>query len=279
MTMTSLIVSRLTTGYRHKAVLSDLSLAPFPAGTLTAILGPNAGGKSTLLRALAGLVQASGSVRLGDLELTRMGLAARARHVGFMPQSLPRTTELTVLEAVISAIKAIPAGSLTAATREVNRKAIATLERLAIADLAMERLDRLSGGQRQLASLAQSIVRDPALLLLDEPTSALDLRHQVDVMEVVSELTAEGRIVVAVLHDLNLAARWADRIVLLNHGSLHSQGNPEKVLTPQTLAEVYGVRARVERCSQGWLQIVVDGRHRENPASRPESSIQENTVS
>ena len=141
----------------------------------------------------------------------------------------------------------------------MEHRAIATLERIGIGDLALTPLDHLSGGERQLASLAQAVVREPALLLLDEPTSALDLRHQVVVMQLVHELAAEGRIVVVVLHDLNLAVRWAGHVVVLDHGTPAAVGHPVDAITPDVLARVYGVHARIERVANGRPQIVVDG--------------------
>lgn len=113
-------------------------------------------------------------------------------------------------------------------------------------------------GQRQLASLAQAIVRDPQILLLDEPTSALDLRYQLVVMDIVRQFARKGRLVIVVVHDLGLAARWADRMVLLRRGDVRAVGTPAEALTPATLQDVYGVRARVEHCSLGTLQIIVD---------------------
>jgi iron complex transport system ATP-binding protein len=102
-------------------------------------------------------------------------------------------------------------------------------------------------------------VRDPAVLLLDEPTSALDLRHQMVVTDIVRRFADGGRIVIVVVHDLSLAARWADRIVVLGQGVAHAVGTPGEALTPDVLARVYGVRARVERCTRGRLQVIVDG--------------------
>lgn len=122
----------------------------------------------------------------------------------------------------------------------------------------MEQLNRLSGGQRQLVSLAQAIVREPAILLLDEPTSALDLRHQAQVMHLVRDLAREGRLVVVVLHDLNLAARWADHIVVLSNGAVAAEGAPVAAITANILASVYGVEALVERSTLGHLQISVE---------------------
>src|SRR5690606_15656875 len=131
-------------------------------------------------------------------------------------------------------------------------------ERLGIAELALRPLNQLSGGQRQMVSLAQAIVRDPRLLLLDEPTSALDLARQMRLLGELRRLAAEGRVVVAVLHDLALAAQWADRIVVLHGGAVHSDGPPATVLTPSMLAQVYRVEARVERCTRDKLVVLID---------------------
>jgi len=222
------------------------------------LVGPNGAGKSTLLRTLAGLLPATGSARLGELELIGASLPERAAQVAFMPQALPGRVTLTVLEGVIGSLRATPT-SVARRPAEVRRHAAAVLERIGIADIALEPLDRLSGGQRQLASLAQSMAREPKLLLLDEPTSALDLRHQVIVLELVRGLAAEGRIALVVTHDLRLAARWADTVVVIDRGRVHAAGAPEAALTAGMLGEVYGVAGRVERCSHGTLQVIVDG--------------------
>jgi iron complex transport system ATP-binding protein len=255
----ALAISGLSAGYRNRPVLRGLSLTPLEPGKVTALAGPNAAGKSTLLRSLAGLVPSTGSVWLGDRDLNALGLAERAQHVAYMPQTLPQNAELTVLEGVIGALKASPLAGFDSSGPATRRRAVDVLDRLGILDLAMEGIGQLSGGQRQLASLAQAVVRAPSLLLLDEPTSALDLRHQLDVMTTVRELAREGRIVVVVLHDLTLAASWADHLVLLDRGAVVAEGPAEQALSPSILSAVYGVEARVERCSRGRLHIIVDG--------------------
>lgn len=254
----ALHVRNLSVGYANRKVIRDVSPAPFEPGTLTALLGPNAAGKSTLLRGLAGLTRAHGSVHLGERALLGLPPAEFAALVGYMPQSMPQRVVLTVHEAMLAALRATP--SPGAAGREAGAKAFETLERLGIAQLAMRGLDELSGGQRQLASLAQAIAREPAVLLLDEPTSALDLAHQHRVMSVVRELTRErGIVTVVVLHDIALAARWCGRVLFLADGGLAADGGPEDAVTPALLGRVYGVEARVERCSRGFVQVMVDG--------------------
>ena len=268
-----LVIQDVHAGYRGRPVIQGLSLAPISAGSVTSLVGPNGAGKSTLLRGLAGLLPARGSIRFAGQELGGLSFADRARLATYMPQTLPAGTALSVLETVLGALRASPAGPTRSdwagaapapvAGRESGaaapERALAALQRLQVAGLAMEPLDRLSGGQRQMVALAQAVVRGTGLLLLDEPTSALDLRHQVEVMAVVRTLAAEGRPILMVLHDLALASRWSDRIVVLDRGRLHADGPPAEGIRPDMLARVYGVHSRVERCSAGHLQVAVDG--------------------
>lgn len=254
--MSGLLIKNISVQYGRRAVLNDLTLPDLIPGEVTVLAGPNAAGKSTLLRAVAQLLRYDGQMRLNGTELSKLSGAERAKLVGFMPQTLPSASSLTVLESVIAALRAT--GKALSNT-ESSTLALTALERLGIADISMRRLDRLSGGQRQMVSLAQAIIRDPSLLLLDEPTSALDLARQHRLLTELRRLAGEGRIVVAVLHDLALAATLADRIVVVDQGQLHSAGTPEDVLTPAMLEEVYGVSARVERCSQGRLMVMIDG--------------------
>lgn len=252
----ALAVSGLTVGYGRRVVARDLSLPQLLPGEVTALVGPNAAGKSTILKALAGLVPAEGCIRLGDVDLRALSRGRRAELVGFMPQTLPSSSDLTVLEGMMAALRA---GAASMGNGALEERALAALDSLQAGPLALKTFAELSGGQRQIASLAQAVARRPRLLLLDEPTSALDLARQHQVMALARAYAREGRVVVAVLHDLALAAQWADRMVVLSEGRLHASGRPDEALTPETLATVYGVAARVERCSRGRLQVIVDG--------------------
>lgn len=250
----TLTVRDLTLSYGKRRVLDGLTLPDLAPGEMTVLLGPNATGKSTTLKALAGLHKAGGEMHLGGLDLNRMSAAVRARLIGFMPQTLPAVEGMSVLESVIAAAGA----SWATSSQEPAEKAVKVLGRLGILDLALLSLARLSGGQRQLVSLAQTMVRDPHLLLLDEPASALDPARAFGMMKALRSLADEGRVLLVVLHDLALAAQWADRLIVMHQGSLYAAGAPQEVLTPQLLAEVYGVVARVERCSRGKLTIQID---------------------
>ncbi len=250
-----LTVRDLRAGYGGRTVIDRLSLPPMVPGRLVALVGPNAAGKSTLLRAMAHLARVQGDIRLGGTDLGRLRPAERAATIGFMPQSLPDDVSLSVLESVLAAITVTAGGDGT----PVEERALDVLEELGVSDLASRTLNLLSGGQKQVVSLAQAIACAPPVLLLDEPTSALDPARQFQIMRIVKNYAAAGRIVVAVMHDLALAAQWADEIVVLTGGRLHGAGPPADILTPGMLAEVYGIKARVERCSEGRLQILVDG--------------------
>lgn len=251
----ALAIRDLTVRYGTRKVLDGLTLPDLRPGELTLLLGPNAAGKSTLLRAIAGMQASQGEILLDGAPLARLGATARAGKIGYMPQNVPSGAAMTVLDSVIAALRA--GGPVTGDPAEV---ALRALDRFGIAGRGEMRLDSLSGGQRQLTSLAQTIVRNPPVLILDEPTSALDLAHSHMMMDEMRRLAREGHVVLAVLHDLVLSAQWADRLLVVNDGRLHSTGTPQEVLTERMLAEVYGVTARVERASCGRPMVLVDGR-------------------
>lgn len=251
-----LAIDGLTAGYGSVDVLHELSLPPLGAGQVTALLGPNGSGKSTLLKALAGLVRLrAGHARLDRVDLGAMDFAARARHLAYLPQSLPAAVHLRVFESVLVAARASEADGPPADLDAIER----LLQRLGIGHLALCYLDALSGGQKQLVGLAQALVRRPRVLLLDEPLSALDLNYQFHVMRLLKQETAgHGLITLIVLHDLNAALQHADRAVMIHDGRLAAAGAPAEVITPASLASVYGVRARVETCSRGRPQVLID---------------------
>jgi iron complex transport system ATP-binding protein len=251
-------IDQLHAGYKNRLVLQDLHLPSFHPGQVTVLTGPNAAGKSTLLRSIAGLLPSKGSIRFKGKNVLELSPSDRSSLISFMPQSVPTDIQLSVIEAVISALKASPLDAVSGAQQDIYAIAFDVLERIGIGHLALESLHQLSGGQRQMASLARTLVRNPSILLLDEPTSALDLRHQVRVMQLAQRVAKEGKIVIMVLHDLNLALRWADQVVLLNKGQLISHGKPEIALDPMIIKEVYGVHIRIERCSSSIPYMMVD---------------------
>jgi iron complex transport system ATP-binding protein len=255
--MSALIVRHLSAGYSKRQVIRDLSLPAVPAGTLLGLLGPNASGKSTLLRAIAGQGRSSGQIELNDEDLNLLSHAKRATLVGYLPQSLPGTTSLVAYEAVMAACRAVQPNFREATVEDAIES---TFDDLGIRHLALERMSHLSGGQRQMVGLAQVLVRRPQLLLLDEPTSALDLRWQLSVISAVRRMLEKSRAVgVIAIHDINLAIRTCDQLAVLDRGEIIASGLAANVITPEVIARAYGVSSRVETCSRGIPFVLTDG--------------------
>ncbi len=259
--MSGLTIRQLTTGYPRQPVIENLSLPLLERGKVNVLLGPNGCGKSTLLRALAGLNPAKGEIWLEKDDLNRMALADKGDKVIYLPQSLPTGVHLQVLESVLVADRATGLRQQSRSPQMIMQ----LLSELGIDHLALRYMDRLSGGQKQMVGLAQSLVRDPDLLLLDEPLSALDLNYQYHVMSLISrETQARNMVTVVVLHDINIALRHSDHVVMMKAGEIIASGSPQQVINPDNLATVYGVRARVEHCSLGIPQVHIDGLTSEN---------------
>lgn len=249
----SLLIRDLRLAHGKHLVMESLSLEPIEPGAMVAVLGSNGVGKSTLIRALAGMHKATGEARLGDQALLGIAPWRQRARVGYLPQHLPQATSLLAYELLQGACRA------RGAAGDTDARISAVLSRLGIESLALRRLSELSGGQRQLVGLAQVLVSEPRLLLLDEPTSALDLRWQLRVLQVVRELTHEqGCIALVACHDLNLALRHCDRLLLLAPDGSYRLGTADQVLDAGWLRLAYGVEARIERCSAGWPLVLAD---------------------
>jgi len=244
-------------------VLSGVSLA-VDAGRWLTVLGPNGAGKSTFLRAVAGVVAARGGVWSDGEELHRLGRRARARRVALVPQEPTFPPSMTVDSYALLG-RTAHLGILGRERRGDLAVVEGVLVRLGLRDLADRPVAALSGGERQRVAIARALVQDASLLLLDEPTSSLDVGHQLEVLELVDELRRErGLTVVAAMHDLTLAAQFADEVALLESGRLVMAGTPEEVLTERTLSRYYRANVRVVR--DGDLLLVVPDR-RAGPTS------------
>lgn len=232
-------------GYEGRPVIAGLSLR-IPDGKVTAIIGPNGCGKSTLLKTLARLIQPSaGQVLLDGRDIHAAPTREVARTLGLLPQS-PLAPEGITVEDLIARGRA-PWRSLLGRWNEEDAAACAhALQATGLADLAKRPISALSGGQRQRAWIAMTLAQDTPILLLDEPTTWLDLPHQVELLRLLGKLNRDGgRTVVSVLHDLGLAARFSDHIIVMSGGRVLAEGPPTEVITPQTLDAAFGLQAVV----------------------------------
>ncbi|GAX54954.1 ABC transporter ATP-binding protein [Streptomyces olivochromogenes] len=244
MTLGAHRVSRTAAG---RLILDGVDLTPLP-GSFTGLLGPNGSGKSTLLRLLAGvLAPASGVVTLDGHPLGDLGRRAVARRVAVVEQQVDTQLDLTVLDVV--RLGRIPHRRAWSPPTPADERAVRTaLERTDLTDKADRSWHTLSGGERQRVQIARALAQEPRELLLDEPTNHLDIQHQLDLLALIAELRVTS---VVALHDLNLAAMYCDRIVVLGQGRVVACGTPAETLTEALIADVYGVRATVTRTGEG----------------------------
>jgi iron complex transport system ATP-binding protein len=239
--------NNLTGGYGATAVLHSVSLEVEPA-ELLAVVGPNGAGKSTLLRILGGAMNPwQGIVELAGAPLASFDRRALARQLAFVGQENPVAFSFSVLEVVLMG-RSPHLGSLQFESRRDVMLAREALERFGLLGLAKRSIQELSGGERRRVFLARALAQEPMVALLDEPTAHLDLRHVAEIFTRFAELRAErGLAVVATLHDLNAAAMYADRVLLLKDGTPMGLGTPQEVLTEAKLREVYETDVYVGR--------------------------------
>lgn len=239
--------------YGKQEVLSGITTPALKGGEVTAVIGPNAAGKSSLFRRIAGLLDGPGKIAVNGASLK-----PSSGDICYMPQDTSVNTVLTVYESILLARKQ---GSIS---RHVSDKDLEVVDgivaSLRIEAIAFKGLNELSGGQRQLVSLAQTLVREPKILLLDEPTSALDLHRQVEVLTLVRALARQrGICVVIAVHDLNQVMRVADRVMVIDAGTMVRCGSVEEVITSDLLRSIYKVDGRIEHCSRQCPQVIIDG--------------------
>ena len=240
--MTFLTAQNLNVALAGRSVLKDVSLSLSP-GHLVALVGPNGAGKTTLLRALAGLVPATGAIHVGGDALSSLSLPERARRFAYLPQGHLVHWPLPARDIV--ALGRYPHGA-TDPARLTPRDAEAVLRAMRATDvveLRARRVTELSGGERSRVALARVSAVEAPVILADEPTSSLDPRHQIEVMKTLRAAADQGTLVIVVTHDLVLAARFADIVLVLSDGRLVSQGAPAEALSEQVMGDVFRISA------------------------------------
>ena len=247
--MTRLRLEDVSVAYGAKRVIEGVSIPAVEDGQLLGLLGPNASGKSTLLRALSREHPSTGRITLDDRPIQQIGHAEWYRAVAAMPQAPPSLSALRPVELVWSTARTLGLGL---SDKELGARIDGLFAALGLESLAMAPLATLSGGKRQLVGFALAMVRDPDVLLLDEPTSALDLYWRLSLMDIVRDrLATRGGVGVIAVHDLDIAARYCDRLALIHHGRLVAAGTAAEVLTRENLAAVYSVDSEITTDAAG----------------------------
>ncbi|ASG63894.1 iron-enterobactin transporter ATP-binding protein [Kluyvera genomosp. 3] len=235
----------LTLAYGKKTIAESLNVT-IPDGHFTAIIGPNGCGKSTLLRTLSRLMTPThGHVYLDGEEIQRYASKEVARRIGLLAQNATTPSDISVQELV--ARGRYPHQPLFTRWRQEDEDAVQrAMQATGIVELANQSVDTLSGGQRQRAWIAMVLAQDTAIMLLDEPTTWLDISHQIDLLELLSELNRErGFTLAAVLHDLNQACRYATHLIALREGKIVAEGAPQEIVTAELIEAVYGLRCMI----------------------------------
>ncbi|MET0371740.1 MAG: ABC transporter ATP-binding protein [Sphingobium sp.] len=255
--MVTITLDHLSVALGRRAVLRDVT-AQFEPGTLTGIIGPNGAGKSTLVRAMLGLIPlTSGTVRFDGED--RAGLAPRdlARRIAYLPQGQTLHWPLSVERVV--ALGRLPHLAPLSRIGSTDRSAITqAMARADVAHLGERDATQLSGGERARVMLARALAVGAAALAVDEPLASLDPGHQIDVMDLLAREARSGTTVVAVLHDLTMAARYCDRLILIDEGEMVAEGTPAQVLTTKRLREVYGIAAHIDFAAAAPMIVPLD---------------------
>ncbi|WP_406657661.1 ABC transporter ATP-binding protein [Methanolobus sp. ZRKC2] len=242
----------LTFSYNSHPIFDDINFKI--DSRITALIGPNAAGKSTLLKCIAGTLDPKGIILIDGTNVEDMSRKDLVNIRSYLPQESETNASLTVFETLLLGL----VHSLSWKVGQEDIEVVSNVMKyMGIEDLALKNINKLSGGQKQMVFITQSLIRDPKLLLLDEPTNGLDLQHQLEFFELIKKITMErGTTTIIALHDLNLAARYADNIVVMTKGEIYATGSPSSVLTQETIRDVYGINAHVSIDNDGipWIK-------------------------
>lgn len=252
-------IEELCVYYGERRVLNEVSLE-VRSGEVVALIGPNGAGKSTLIRAVSGVIPVRGGrIQVNNTDVTTLSSMQRARQISVVPQAVSLPPAFTVWETVL--LGRTPhlnfLGQTSAADEALASQA---LEQVDMFQLRESRMDQISGGEQQRVLLARALTQAAPILLMDEPTTHLDLRHQIDLLKLITaQARAKGLTVLTALHDLNLASLFADRIAIIENGQLCVAGNPTETLTSEILGSVYGVPVSVVRHPQSGAPLIIPG--------------------
>ena len=241
--MVRLKVKNVEFSYASVPILKDICIE-LAASEMLGVVGPNGAGKSTLLRCIDRILKPQrGSILLDEREIKKMSMIELAKKLGYIPQSTFQVFPATVFDTVLLGRR--PHVGWRSGEKD-RKKVLKALQMLNIEKFAMRDINELSGGQQQKVFIARALTQEPDVLLFDEPTSNLDIKHQLEVMEIIKSIVREKEIsAIMAIHDLNLASRYADRIIMMNDGEIFSAGDSVSVLTPESIKQVYGVEAEV----------------------------------
>ena len=241
--MVKLKVKNVEFSYASVPVLKDVCIG-LAASEMLGVVGPNGAGKSTLIRCINKILQPrKGSILLDGRDINEMGLMELAKKMGYISQSTSHVFPATVFDTVLMGRRPHIGWRSSEKDTEI---ALEMMKMLNIEKFAMRDINELSGGQQQKVFIARALTQEPDVLLLDEPTSNLDIRHQLEVMDIIKKIVREkGLSAIMAIHDLNLASRYADRIIMLNGGTIVDAGSPSSVLNSENIKHVYGVVAIV----------------------------------
>ena len=258
----------LVTGYDGRKIIDGLTV-DIPDGSFTVIIGPNACGKSTLLRSLSRLLPpTAGHVLLDGADIANSKAKDLAKTIGLLPQTSIAPDGITVIDLVSRGRH--PHRSMFSSWTPADEAAVVSaLERTGLTSLSKRFVDELSGGQRQRVWIAMALAQETPILLLDEPTTYLDLAHQIDILELCRGLNAEGRTLVAVLHDLNQSARYASHLIAMKDGAVVATGSPAEVVTAELVREIFGVAALVIDDPETGSPMVIPRAHKTDPSVSP----------
>jgi len=242
-------ISNLSFSWGDHQVLKDINL-DINSNELIAILGVNGAGKSTLIKCINGILKPnSGSINILESEIDKMDILEVAKRVSYVPQNVQTNFPMDVFDVVLLGRRPHINWKISQEDRD---KVSTTLRMLSLEDFAFRRFDKLSGGEKQRVVIAKAIAQDPNLYLFDEPTSDLDLWHQIEVMEEIKKLISDkdsDKSAIIAIHDINMAIRYADKIMLLHNGSIEYFGKPEEVMTNESIEHVFGVSCDINPSS------------------------------